>query len=147
MLAQAQILEELSLFRLTSGGLGSWITPSTDLEVFACLGRIDEVPLTRAQLNQLLAYAHEAPLSEPFYSYYWLWAIHLTGAGDFAPWPIWRRPVQGWRVPSSFRRGWGHGLGVSGPDEILIPHRPVNHSQFQDPIEQHSSAPGVATVE
>jgi len=72
MPTRTQILEELSLFRLTSGGLGSWITPTTDPEVFACLGQIDEVPLTRARLNQLLAYAHEAPLSEAFYSYYWL---------------------------------------------------------------------------
>jgi hypothetical protein len=72
MLTREEILEELSLFRLSGGGLGSWITPSTDSEVFACLGQIDEATLTRAQLNQLLAYAHEAPLSGAFYSYYWL---------------------------------------------------------------------------
>jgi hypothetical protein len=75
------------------------------------------------------------------------WALHLTGVGDFAPWPIWRRPIQGWRVPAFIRWGWGHGLGVSGRDEIPIPHRPVNNSQIQNPIEQHSAAPGVATVE
>ena len=29
-------------------------------------------PLSRARLNQLLTLAHEAPVSQPLFSYYWL---------------------------------------------------------------------------
>jgi hypothetical protein len=68
------ILEELKLFSLRTGGIGSWLTHDTDDEVFARLGQIDESPLTKVQLNQLLAFGHEAPVSDDFFRYYWLTA-------------------------------------------------------------------------
>jgi hypothetical protein len=72
MLTKAEILKELSLFKLKTGGLGSWITEDTDSEVFARLGRLEEEPITKVQLNQLLAFGHEAPVSDDFFRYYWL---------------------------------------------------------------------------
>lgn len=68
------ILEELKLFSLRTGGIGSWVTDETDDEVFARLGRVEQEPLTKVQLNQLLAFGHEAPVSDDFFRYYWLTA-------------------------------------------------------------------------
>jgi hypothetical protein len=72
MLTKDKILEQLSVLKLGTGGLGSWITEDTDDEVFARLGTIDEEPVTKVQLNQLLAFGHEAPVSDDFFRYYWL---------------------------------------------------------------------------
>ena len=66
------ILKKLALFSLPDGGIGSWLSNETDEDVFERLAQIDENPLTRVQLNQLLAFGHEAPLSEGFFKYYWL---------------------------------------------------------------------------
>lgn len=66
------ILEELKLFQLRTGGFGSWITPDTDPEVFDRLSRVGNDPITKVQFNQLLAFGHEAPVSEDFFRYYWL---------------------------------------------------------------------------
>jgi hypothetical protein len=72
MLTREQILEELNLFKLRTGGLGTWITEDTDPEVFLRLGQIDQNPITKVKLNQLLAFGHEAPVSDDFFRYYWL---------------------------------------------------------------------------
>jgi hypothetical protein len=93
MFTKAQLLDELKLFTLHTGGLGSWITAETDAEVFGRLGRIDSDPITKVQLNQLLAFGHEAPVSEDFFRYYWLEvpAQHpydVTRVPDYSPtWP------------------------------------------------------------
>jgi hypothetical protein len=55
-----------------TGGLGSWITEDTDPEVFTRLGQVQEKSITKVQLNQLLAFGHEAPVSDGFFRYYWL---------------------------------------------------------------------------
>ncbi|MHC4405342.1 MAG: hypothetical protein ACYTG0_37320 [Planctomycetota bacterium] len=67
-----QILRELKLFSIRTGGGGSWMTEDSEAEVFARLGRIEEEPLTKVQLNQLLAFGHQAPVSDEFFRYYWL---------------------------------------------------------------------------
>lgn len=72
MLSKVEIIDELKLFNLRIGGLGSWITEETDPEVFLRLGQIDRSPITKVQLNQLLAFGHEAPVSDDFFRYYWL---------------------------------------------------------------------------
>src|SRR6185503_11272372 len=72
MMTKEQILAELSLFKLKTGGLGSWITEDTDPEVFRRLGNIEQTPVTKVQLNQLLSFGHEAPVSDDFFRYYWL---------------------------------------------------------------------------
>ncbi len=40
--------------------------------MFARLARIEREPVTKVQLNQLLAFGHEAPVSDDFFRYYWL---------------------------------------------------------------------------
>ena len=74
MQSKAQILEEFSLFSVPTGGIGSWLTESTHDDVFTRLGKIDGDPLSAVQLNQLLVLAHEAPVSDGFFHYYWLQA-------------------------------------------------------------------------
>ena len=44
----------------------------TDDKVFERLNNIGTEHLTKVQLNQLLAFGHEAPVSDGFYTYYWL---------------------------------------------------------------------------
>lgn len=67
-----QILRELKLFSVETAGIGNWFAEHSDAEVFARLGRIEHEPLTKVQLNQLLAFGHEAPVSDDFFRYYWL---------------------------------------------------------------------------
>lgn len=71
-MSKQRILDELRLFSLQTGGIGSWLSEITDEEVFARLDRIDKEPLTKVQLNQLLAFGHGAPVSDDFFRYYWL---------------------------------------------------------------------------
>jgi hypothetical protein len=74
MYTKEHILKELCLFKLRTGGLGSWITEETDPVVLERLGQIDPHPISKVQLNQLLTFGHEAPVSEDFFQYYWLQA-------------------------------------------------------------------------
>ena len=67
-----RILEQFQLFQGGTGGLDSWLRPETPDEVFDALADFETQPLSRARLNQLLILAHEAPVSQPLFSYYWL---------------------------------------------------------------------------
>ncbi len=69
-----EILQDFELFSLQSSGIGSWLGPDTHSEVFTRLASIDQDPLSKVQLNQLLAFGHEAPVSDDFFRYYWLTA-------------------------------------------------------------------------
>jgi hypothetical protein len=71
-LNRKDILEELRIFSLGTGGIGSWLTDSTCEEVFLRLSLIEQEPLSKVQLNQLLVLSHEAPVSDDFFRYYWL---------------------------------------------------------------------------
>ena len=66
------ILSQFSLFSLGGDGIGGWLTADTDDRVFTRLAQIQENPLSNAQLNQLLVFGHQAPVSQGFFSYYWL---------------------------------------------------------------------------
>ena len=66
------ILEQLRLFSLGGEGIGGWLTQKTDDRVFDRLDDIQNQQLTRTQLNQLLGFGHQAPVSDDFFSYYWL---------------------------------------------------------------------------
>ena len=66
------ILEQLHLFSLGGEGIGGWLTKDTDNRVFDRLDDIQNHQLTRTQLNQLLGFGHQAPVSDDFFSYYWL---------------------------------------------------------------------------
>lgn len=72
MHSKSQILDRMALYRVQGGGIGSWLSDSTCDAVFERLARIDERSLPAVQLNQLLVLGHEAPVSDGFYTYYWL---------------------------------------------------------------------------
>ena len=64
--------EKFKLFQGGTGGLDNLLgSPDSD-RVQQALENLDTQPLTQARLNQLLILAHEAPISEPLYRYYWL---------------------------------------------------------------------------
>ena len=72
MISKEQILSEFKLFSGNTGGIDSWLNSNTSDEVLDRLGKINEVPLSKAQLNQLLLLSHEAGVSDGFFNYYWL---------------------------------------------------------------------------
>lgn len=67
-----QVLDQFKLFALGTDGIGGWLGPDTDVRVLERLASIDTEPLAKVQLNQLLAFGHEAPVSDDFFRYYWL---------------------------------------------------------------------------
>lgn len=71
-MSKENILKQFALFSLDGDGIGAWLTERTDGEVFRRLDRIDQEPLSKVQLNQLLVFGHEAPVSDDFFRYYWL---------------------------------------------------------------------------
>ena len=71
-MSKETILGRLSLFSLGGEGIGGWLTEGTDSKVFERLDRLQDEPLTRAQLNQLLGFGHQAPVTYDFFRYYWL---------------------------------------------------------------------------
>lgn len=71
-LTQEAILEQFHLFSLGGEGIGGWLTEETDHRVFDRLDDIQNQQLTWPQLNQLLGFGHQAPVSVDFFSYYWL---------------------------------------------------------------------------
>ena len=71
-MSKDNILDEFSLFILGTDGIGGWLGPATDDRVFRRLESINGEPLAKVQLNQLLAFGHEAPVSDDFFHYYWL---------------------------------------------------------------------------
>jgi hypothetical protein len=76
-MSKEQILEEFRLFTLGTDGIGGWLGPGTDRRVFDRLDGVDKDPLAKVQLNQLLAFGHESPVSDDFFRYYWLSAPKL----------------------------------------------------------------------
>jgi hypothetical protein len=71
-MSKESIIEEFKLFSLGTDGIGGWLTQGTDDAVFNRLDRIHQEPLSKVQLNQLLGFGHEAPVSDDFFRYYWL---------------------------------------------------------------------------
>jgi len=76
-MSKEQILDQFKLFTLGTDGIGGWLGPHTDDRVFDRLDRVHREPLAKVQLNQLLAFGHEAPVSDDFFHYYWLSAPTL----------------------------------------------------------------------
>ncbi len=72
MISKNEILERFTLFTGKTGGIDSWLSADTNDLVFGRLGQVDTQPLSKAQFNQLLLLAHEAGMSDDFFSYYWL---------------------------------------------------------------------------
>jgi len=76
-MSKKQILDEFRLFTLGTDGIGGWLGPGTDGRVFHRLDGAYKDSLAKVQLNQLLAFGHEAPVSDVFFLYYWLSAPNL----------------------------------------------------------------------
>lgn len=71
-MSKETILNELQLFSLGGEGIGGWISENTDDKVFDRLDELQDEPMSKAQLNQLLGFGHQAPVSNDFFRYYWL---------------------------------------------------------------------------
>lgn len=90
-MSKEHILNGFALFTLGTEGIGRWLGPDTDDAVFARLDKLDGgEPLSKVQLNQLLAFGHEAPVSDDFFRYYWLSAppthpYTVTALAGFEP--------------------------------------------------------------
>ncbi|HWI94503.1 MAG TPA: hypothetical protein VNS60_00365 [Solirubrobacterales bacterium] len=72
---ERQRLELLEFFHPLfsgTGGIDSWLHDGVPQTVIARLNSVNEEPLTREQLNQLLVLSHEAGLGTGFFKYYWL---------------------------------------------------------------------------
>ena len=67
------VLEKLKIFRVPNGGIGNWLSENTNNEIFGRLSKIEEEPLSKTQLNQLLTLGHQAPVTDGFFKYYWLY--------------------------------------------------------------------------
>jgi hypothetical protein len=73
-LTRSEILEQVRVFAVPTGGIGTWLTEATHEDIFERLGRINEEPLSAVQLNQLLVLGREAPVGDGFFRYYWLFS-------------------------------------------------------------------------
>ena len=67
-----KIPEKFKLFQFGKGeGIGGFITNETPPEVLKRLAAIEEDPIPKVQLNQLLLLALEGGVSDGFFNYYW----------------------------------------------------------------------------
>ena len=71
-LTRDDILEKFQLFQGGTVGLDNCLGPNTPDEIIEALADVQEQPLSKARLNQLLTLAHEAPISDALFHYYWL---------------------------------------------------------------------------
>jgi len=104
MATKQQILERMALYQVPGGGIGSWLTDKTSDDVFERLGAIDGNPLSAVQLNQLLVLAHEAPVSDGFFQFYWLKSPNQH------PYQIAGSPV--------YQSGWGRAGAIDSLDHL-----------------------------
>ena len=77
MVSNTELGDRQSILDLFSFGFDHWLVQKGPEEVFERIKAIDENPIGRAQLNQLLHLCHEPGLSDGFFKYYWLSAPDL----------------------------------------------------------------------
>ena len=65
------------MFMLPNGGIGNWLSEDTDDDVFDRLVRINSEPLSKTHLNQILTFGHEAPITDGFFYYYWIFVPEM----------------------------------------------------------------------
>ena len=71
-MSKEAILDQFKLYSSNGEGIAGWLTEGVDPKIFARLDSIDSEPLTREQLNQLLALAQLPTASDGYFYYYWL---------------------------------------------------------------------------
>ena len=69
--SHASIIDRFSVFHGGTGGVDSWLSAETPTQVLDTLANINQDPLSRSRMNQLLTLARESRVSSAFYSYYW----------------------------------------------------------------------------
>ena len=102
---RAEILQKFDLFRGGTGGLDNWLGEEAPDQIFATLGAIESVPLSRARFDQLLTLAHEAPLSEDLFRFYWL------TVPDKHPYNVRKLPC--------FNDNWGKSTHIASLDHLF----------------------------
>lgn len=71
-LSKKDLAREYESFRFGTSGLGRFVHDQMEDEVFHQLSRLDQTPLTKVQLNQLLVLSNAGSMSDGFFKYYWL---------------------------------------------------------------------------
>ncbi|MGH7471046.1 MAG: hypothetical protein ACRENP_24110, partial [Longimicrobiales bacterium] len=66
-----EISETYALFRFGNSGLGNLFSPNVPDEVYQRLKGLDQAPITKVQLNQLLVLSTAGSISDGFFRYYW----------------------------------------------------------------------------
>ena len=115
-MSKEAILDQFRLYSSNGEGIAGWLTENVDAMTFEILDRIDDDPLNRAQLNQLLGLAQQPAMSEGYFYYYW-----LESPPDH-PYPVQLLPEfrQDWlsgdgRIKSLSHLEWGlHRIFVDG---------------------------------
>ena len=67
-----KIIDEFKIFYTGNEGIESWISNETSPDILAKLCDIENNPLNKVQLNQLIVLGKERGISDGFYKYYWL---------------------------------------------------------------------------
>ena len=70
-MTRERLVSEYTLFQCAATGLGAFAGPAMHQEVYDRLSRLDENPLTKVQLNQLLVLSKAGSMSDGFFRYYW----------------------------------------------------------------------------
>ena len=115
-MSKESILDQFRLYSSSGEGIAGWLTEKTDPKIFDRLDDIGNNPLTRAQLNQLLALGQQPTVSDGYFYYYW-----LESPPDH-PYPVHSLPgfKQDWlsgdgRIQSLPHLEWGlHRIFVDG---------------------------------
>jgi len=96
--------KEYSLFTFgRNSGLGQLLSPSMHDEVYYHISKLNEVPITKVQLNQLLVISQAGGVSDGFFQYYW------KEAADSHPYDV--KKVQ------FFDETW-----ITGKDQTIVSH-------------------------
>jgi hypothetical protein len=72
------LAHEYEAFHFSSDGIGGFVHASMPDEVFQQLSRLDDTPITKVQLNQLLVLSNTGSMSDGFFKYYWLYKPEHT---------------------------------------------------------------------
>src|SRR5436853_6191269 len=70
--SKEELASEYESFRFGTSGLGRFVHDQMEDDVFHQLSRLDQSPLTKVQLNQLLVLSNAGSMSDGFFKYYWL---------------------------------------------------------------------------
>src|ERR1043165_877348 len=71
-LSKKDLAREYEHFPFGSSGLGNFVHEQMDDDVFRKLKHLDQTPLTKVQLNQLMVLSNAGSMSDGFFKYYWL---------------------------------------------------------------------------